>query len=55
MARRLAGSEGGRRELLALYWRYIVPSAVLTRIGANRAAHLLYRRMMLNLLGPVQA
>jgi len=55
VARRLAGSEGGRRELLALYWRYIVPSAVLTRIGANRAAHLLYRRMMLNLLGPVQA
>lgn len=52
VAQRLVSSATGRRQLLGLYWGYIVPSAVLARIGANRAAHALYRRMMLDLLGP---
>jgi hypothetical protein len=52
VAQRLVASAGGRRQLLGLYWRYIVPSAMLARIGANRLAHGLYRRMMLDLLGP---
>jgi len=55
VAQRLGRSAGGRRELLSLYWRYIVPSAVLARLGANRMAHALYRRMMLRLLGPARA
>gem|GEM_PF-6927330 len=50
VAQRLVGSPGGRRQLLALYWRYILPSAVLAKLGANRVAHRLYRRMMLDLL-----
>lgn len=55
VARRLSGSDSGRRQLLSLYWRYIVPSAVLARIGANRPAYRLYRRMMVELLQPVPA
>jgi len=55
VARRLSGSDSGRRRLLSLYWRYIVPSAALARIGANRPAYWLYRRMMVELLQPVPA
>lgn len=55
VAERLASSAAGRRQLLALYWRTIVPAALLARLGANRAAHALYRRMMLDLLGPVDS
>jgi hypothetical protein len=51
VAQRLVSSATGRRQLLALYWRYIVPSALLAKAGANRLAYRLYRRMMLDLLG----
>lgn len=50
VAQRLVGSAAGRRQLLGLYWRYIVPSALLAKAGANRLVHRLYRRMMLDLL-----
>ena len=49
IARALAGSVDGRRRLLGLYWRVIVPAALLARLGLNRLAHRLYRRMMLDL------
>lgn len=55
VAQRLVNSAAGRRQLLGLYWRTIVPSAVLARLGANRAAYTLYRRMMVELIGPVRA
>ncbi len=51
VAHRLVRSAAGRKQLLGLYWRYIVPSALLAKAGANRMAHRLYRRMMLDLLG----
>lgn len=51
IAQRLIRTRAGHRALLGIYWRYILPSAVLARIGANRAAYALYRRMMLALLG----
>jgi hypothetical protein len=50
VAGRLSASRAGRSQLLRLYWTVIVPSAVLIRLGANRLAYRLYRRMMLDLL-----
>lgn len=50
VARRLVASAEGRRQLLRLYWRVIVPAALLARIGASRSAHRIYRRMMVDLL-----
>ncbi|SFZ82338.1 hypothetical protein SAMN02983003_1020 [Devosia enhydra] len=50
VARRLMGSEAGRRQLLGLYWRVIVPAAALSRMGLNGPAYRLYRRMMRQLL-----
>jgi hypothetical protein len=46
----LSASRTGRARLLRLYWSTIVPSALLIRLGANRLAWRLYRRMMLDLL-----
>jgi hypothetical protein len=50
VAARLAASRAGRLRLLGLYWSVIVPSAALIRLGANRLAYRLYRRMMVDLL-----
>lgn len=52
VAQLLVSSPAGRRRLLGLYWRYIIPSALLVKAGANRMAHRLYRKMMVDLLGP---
>lgn len=50
IAARLLADPRGRRRLIGLYWRTIVPAVVLARIGCNRAAYALYRRMMVDLL-----
>jgi hypothetical protein len=50
LARRLLASGAGRRRLLGLYWRVIVPSALCARLGLNGLAYRLYRRMMVGLL-----
>jgi hypothetical protein len=50
VADRLMADSAGRARLLRLYWGTIVPSAILVRLGANRLAWRLYRRMMLDLL-----
>ena len=50
IAQALVSSAAGRRRLLRLYWRTIVPAVLLARLGCNRAAHAIYRRMMLELL-----
>jgi hypothetical protein len=52
VAQRLVATAAGRARLLRLYWRVIVPAAALIRLGLNEAAYRLYRRMMLDLLGP---
>jgi hypothetical protein len=42
--------EGRERELLTLYFTHILPSAMLARLGFNRAARCLYTRMMDSLM-----
>jgi len=42
----LATCHAGRRRLLGLYWRDILPCALLARLGLARACHRRYRRMM---------
>lgn len=49
IAQRLAKNVAGRKRLLDLYWQTIVPAAICARLGFNRLAHRLYRRMMLDL------
>lgn len=55
IAQGLVSSAEGRRRLLGLYWRTILPAVVLARLGLNRTAHAVYRRMMLDLLPAVRA
>ncbi|MGV3650463.1 MAG: hypothetical protein ACO1OK_03500 [Devosia sp.] len=50
VAQRLMASPEGRRQLLGLYWRVIVPAATLSRLGCNGLAYRLYRAMMRQLL-----
>jgi len=38
--------KGRERELLALYFTHILPSAMLARVGLNRTARRLYTHMM---------
>ena len=38
--------KGRERELLALYFTHVLPSAVLARVGLNRTARRLYTHMM---------
>lgn len=52
VAQRLVATVQGRARLLRLYWQVIVPAAALIRVGLNGAAYRLYRRMMIDLLGP---
>lgn len=51
VAEALAATREGRARLLQLYWKVIVPAVLFSRLGANRAAYVLYRRMMVDLLG----
>lgn len=50
IAQRLISSPAGHRTLLRLYWTTILPAVALARLGLNRTAYALYRRMMLRLL-----
>jgi hypothetical protein len=50
VAERLSSTLDGRRRLLGLYWRVIVPCALMARLGLNAGAYRLYRRMMTDML-----
>jgi len=41
-----SAAKGRERELLALYFTHILPSAMLARVGFNRTARRLYTHMM---------
>ena len=49
IASELMANDDGRRRLLRLYWTVILPCAAMIRVGLNRPAYLLYRRMMAEL------
>jgi len=49
IVRAIHAADDRNRELTRLYAVYILPTAVLARLGANRAAYWVYRRMMIKL------
>ncbi|VAV97315.1 hypothetical protein MNBD_ALPHA06-1298 [hydrothermal vent metagenome] len=50
---KLLRRNNARTRLLRLYWQYILPSAILARIGANRLSRILYRSMLRHLADTV--